>query len=52
MTALSLRSESCPENLSAIEWLSTSIIHDLPNSLRAIYAAAEMLMDLNPGPTQ
>ena len=52
MTALSLRSESRQESVSAIEWLSTSIIHDLRNPLGAIYAAAEMLMDMDPGPSQ
>jgi signal transduction histidine kinase len=52
MTALPVRWEGCPENVSAIEWLSTSIIHDLRNPLGAIYAAAEMLVDLDPGPVQ
>jgi signal transduction histidine kinase len=46
-----LQSESAHENLSAIEWLSTSIVHDLRNPLATIYAAAEMLMH-HPGPTQ
>jgi signal transduction histidine kinase len=49
---LSLRPESWPENISAIEWLSTSIVHDLRNPVAAIYAAAEMLMDPDPAPTQ
>ena len=35
-----------------LEWLSTSIVHDLRNPLGAIYAAAEMLMDLDSGLTQ
>jgi len=48
----SLRSESCQENVSAAEWLSTSIVHDLRNPLAAIYAAAEMLIELHAGPTQ
>jgi signal transduction histidine kinase len=51
MTSLSLRSESWQEDVSDIEWLSTSIIHDLRNPLGAIYAAAEMLMDPDPAPT-
>jgi signal transduction histidine kinase len=38
--------------LSGIEWLSTSIVHDLRNPLGSIYAAAEMLMELDSGPTQ
>jgi signal transduction histidine kinase len=51
-TNLSLRSESCQENISVGEWLSTSIVHDLRNPLAAIYAAAEMLVELDAGPTQ
>jgi signal transduction histidine kinase len=46
------RSESWQHNLSDFEWLSTSIVHDLRNPLGAIYAAAEVLIDLDPGPTQ
>jgi signal transduction histidine kinase len=52
ITALPPRSESWQENLDAIEWVSASIVHDLRNPLGAIYAAAEMLIDLDPGPTQ
>jgi signal transduction histidine kinase len=52
MNTAFLQSESGQENLSAIEWLSTSIVHDLRNPLATIYAAAEMLMNLEPGPTQ
>jgi signal transduction histidine kinase len=52
MTALSRRSEGWQENVSDIEWLSTSIVHDLRNPLGAIYAAAEMLIDLDPRLTQ
>ncbi|HEX4167570.1 MAG TPA: histidine kinase dimerization/phospho-acceptor domain-containing protein, partial [Bryobacteraceae bacterium] len=51
MTTLSRRSEDSQASVSAIEWLSTSIIHDLRNPLGAIYAAAEILMDPNPCPT-
>jgi K+-sensing histidine kinase KdpD len=29
-------------------WLSISILHDLRNPLATIYAAAEMLVDLDP----
>jgi signal transduction histidine kinase len=46
----SVRSESRQENISDVEWLSTSIVHDLRNPLCTIYAAAEMLMDLDAGP--
>jgi signal transduction histidine kinase len=52
MTTLSLRSESWQKNVAAIESLSTSIVHDLRNPLGTVYAAAEMLMELDPGPTQ
>jgi signal transduction histidine kinase len=47
----SLPPESRQENVSDIEWLLTSIVHDLRNPVAAIYAAAEMLMELDPGPT-
>jgi signal transduction histidine kinase len=40
------------EKMSAVEWLSTSIVHDLRNPLAAICAAAEMLTELDAGPTQ
>jgi signal transduction histidine kinase len=52
MITLSLRSKRRQENSSAAEWLSTSIVHDLRNPLSAIYAAAEMLIDVDPEPTQ
>jgi signal transduction histidine kinase len=39
-------------HVSGIEWLSTSIIHDLRNPLGSIYAAAEMIIELDSGPTQ
>jgi signal transduction histidine kinase len=51
-THLSLRPEIWQKNVSATEWLSTSTVHDLRNPLGAIYAAAEMLMDLDPALTQ
>jgi two-component system sensor histidine kinase SenX3 len=49
---LSLRSESRQDNISGVEWLSTSIVHDLRNPLGAIYAASEMLIEVDAGPTQ
>jgi signal transduction histidine kinase len=52
MTTLSPRSANWQKNVSAIEWLSTSIVHDLRNPLGTVYAAAEMLMELDPGPIQ
>jgi signal transduction histidine kinase len=51
MITRSLPPESRQENVSDIEWLLTSIVHDLRNPVGAIYAAAEMLMDLDPGAT-
>jgi signal transduction histidine kinase len=52
ITALSPRLESRQEDVNTIEWLSTSIVHDLRNPLGAIYAAAEILIDLDPATTQ
>jgi signal transduction histidine kinase len=53
MATLSLRPEGPPqENTSGVEWLYTSIVHDLRNPLGAIYAASEMLIEVDAGPTQ
>jgi signal transduction histidine kinase len=52
MMTLSLRSESRKENTSGVEWLYTSIVHDLRNPLAAICAAAEILTELDAGQTQ
>jgi signal transduction histidine kinase len=52
MITRSLRSKSRQEAVSAVDWLSTSIVHDLRNPLGAIYAAAEMLIDADAGPAQ
>jgi signal transduction histidine kinase len=46
------RSGSWRENPDAIDSGFASIVHDLRNPLGAIYAAAEMLIDLDPGLTQ
>jgi signal transduction histidine kinase len=46
-----LRQESWHDNAS-VGWLSTSIVHELRNPLGTIYAAAEMLIDLDPGAPQ
>jgi signal transduction histidine kinase len=51
-TGLSLRAESWRETISAVDWFSTSIIHDLRNPLGAICAAAEMLIEVDARPTQ
>jgi signal transduction histidine kinase len=52
MIARSLRLERWQENTSDVEWLSASIVHDLRNPLGAICAAAEMLIEIDSGPTQ
>src|SRR6266849_2365536 len=40
------------ELLTNDSWLSISILHDLRNPLATIYAAAEMLVDLDPEPIE
>jgi signal transduction histidine kinase len=40
------------QHISNIGWLSTSIVHDLRNPLGTVFAGAEMLMELDPAPTQ
>jgi signal transduction histidine kinase len=52
MITLSPQSKRRQEHSSAVEWLSTSIVHDLRNPLGAIYAAAELLLDVDAEPTQ
>jgi nitrogen-specific signal transduction histidine kinase len=46
-TAHSPRSEAGHDSASAVEWLSSAIVHDLRNPLGAIYSAAEMLIRLD-----
>jgi signal transduction histidine kinase len=38
--------------MSTMDWLSTSIVHDLRNPVATIYAATEMLMNIDAMPTQ
>jgi signal transduction histidine kinase len=38
-------------SLSNMDWLSTSIVHDLRNPVATIYAGAEMLMNVDAAPT-
>jgi signal transduction histidine kinase len=52
MASLSRPPATWQENIDALGWLSTSIVHDLRNPVGAIYAAAELLMDLDSGPGQ
>jgi signal transduction histidine kinase len=52
MGTLSLRSEGRHEKTSGVDWLYTSIVHDLRNPLGAIYAASELLVKADAGPTQ
>jgi len=44
--------ENWPNRISSIGRLSTSIVHDLRNPLGTVFAGAEMLMELDPAPTQ
>jgi signal transduction histidine kinase len=44
--------ENWPNRISSTGWLSTSIVHDLRNPLGTVFAGAEMLMELDPAPTQ
>src|ERR1700685_3041931 len=37
-------SDSCQRRISAIDWISSSIVHDLRNPLGTVSAGAEMLM--------
>ena len=46
------RSENWRKRISSIGWLSTSIVHDLRNPLGTVFAGAEILMELDPAPTQ
>jgi len=43
--------EHWQKRISRIGWLSTSMVHDLRNPLGTVVAGAEMLMQLEPGPT-
>jgi signal transduction histidine kinase len=45
-------SESWQKGISSIDWLSTSIVHDLRNPLGTVFAGAEMLMQVDPASTQ
>ena len=47
-TSLPLRSE----RISSMDWLSTSIVHDLRNPLGTVFAGAEMLIQLDPASAQ
>ena len=50
--ALSSRLGSWKESVTATDWLSISILHDLRNPLAAIYTGAEILMDFDTSSTQ
>jgi signal transduction histidine kinase len=45
-------SDSCQRRISAIDWISSSIVHDLRNPLGTVSAGAEMLMELDSLPSQ
>jgi len=44
--------EGLQNRIPTIGWLSASIVHDLRNPLGTVFAGAEMLMELDPAPTQ
>jgi signal transduction histidine kinase len=52
MGALPPRPGGSQEKISGVDWLYTSIVHDLRNPLGAIYAASELLVEADGGPTQ
>src|ERR1700684_2075955 len=45
-------SDSCQRRISAIDWISCFIVHDLRNPLGTVSAGAEMLMELDSLPSQ
>jgi len=45
-------SDSWQRHVSTIDWNSSSILHDLRSPLGTVFAGAEMLMELDPLPTQ
>jgi signal transduction histidine kinase len=47
-----LCSQSGQKRIAGMDWLSTSIVHDLRNPLGTVFAGAEMLMKLDPASTQ
>jgi signal transduction histidine kinase len=46
------RVRSLSESMASSNWLSSSIAHDLRNPVATIYAATEMLMNADAGPTE
>jgi K+-sensing histidine kinase KdpD len=46
------RAPTASENMSAMDWLTTSIVHDLRNPVATIYAGTEMLMDVDGTPIE
>jgi signal transduction histidine kinase len=49
---LPFRAASLQDRISGIDWLCTSIVHDLRNPLGAVFTNAEMLMEIDPASTQ
>jgi signal transduction histidine kinase len=49
---LPLRAATLESRTAGIGWLATSIVHDLRNPLGAVFASAEMLMEIDPASTQ
>jgi signal transduction histidine kinase len=46
------RAQSVSESMSGMDWLSTSIVHDLRNPVATIYAGTEMLMNVDATPIE
>lgn len=46
------RAQNLSESMSATDWLSTSIVHDLRNPVATIYAGTEMLMNVDITPVE
>jgi signal transduction histidine kinase len=49
---LPLRTGTLQNRTAGIGWLATSIVHDLRNPLGAVFASAEMLMEIDPASTE
>jgi len=52
MMPVASRLEGWQKHISSLGLLPTSIVHDLRNPLGTVFAGAEMLMELDPVPTQ
>jgi signal transduction histidine kinase len=46
------RAQNLSESMASLNWLSSSIVHDLRNPVATIYAGTEMLMHADAAPTE